>query len=164
MKPVVIGASSAGPSCVTVPATTGAIRSKIALDMAASNSLLDFSGRIVWRTGAVVRDCRSRHCLVHLLLVETFWHPWFPTDSRMLGAQLFNATLNFLRSFRKNCRLIRGFNDHLAAAHELNRAVARGQVQFECRLVPKEGRIELRLETDLQISPHKHVSLHCLIS
>ena len=46
----------------------------------------------------------------------------------MLGAQLFNATLNFLRSFRKNCRLIRGFSDHFAA-HELNRAVARGQVQ-----------------------------------
>jgi hypothetical protein len=57
----------------------------------------------------------------------------------MIGARSSSIRrFNFLRSFRKNCHLIRGFNNHLAAAHELNRAVARGQVQFECRLIPKE--------------------------
>ena len=43
MKLVVIGASSAVPPWFRVPATTGATRSKITLDMVASNSLVRFS-------------------------------------------------------------------------------------------------------------------------
>jgi hypothetical protein len=79
----------------------------------------------------------------------------------MLGAQLFNATLDFLRSFRKNCRLIRGFNDHLAAADELNRAVARGQVQFECRLVPKEVPDSAVVHREQQV--HSVIVLHVVV-
>ena len=79
----------------------------------------------------------------------------------MLGLQLFNATLNFLRSFRKNSRLIRGFNDHLAAAHELNRAVARGQVLFECRLIPEE--IPDGVVVDREQPVHPVIVLHVVI-
>src|SRR5580704_9553375 len=65
---------------------------------------------------------------------------------------------NFLRSFRKYCHLIRGFNNHLAAAHELNRAVARGQVQFECRLIPKEVPDSAVVHREQQV--HSVIVLH----
>ena len=81
----------------------------------------------------------------------------------MLGLQLFNATLHFLCSFRKNCcRLIRGFNDHLAASHELNRAVARGQVQLECRLIPKEVPDSAVVHREQQV--HSVIVLHVEIA
>src|SRR5580692_12175931 len=116
--------------------------------MTASSSLLYFSGESFCALGS------SSGTVVGGTVLSTFcWSKCsgIHGSQRIPGCLARNSSmrrLNFLRSFRKNCRLIRGFNDHLAAAHELNRAVARGQVQFECRLVPKEGRIELRLETD----------------